>query len=55
MNVDRKLGGALVLHKCKSGDGSILWCHTTLTMGVGYMSQDDKKPKVKFKRVTFTL
>lgn len=40
------MGGALVLHKSKNGDGSLLWAHTTRTMSVGYMSTSDQKAKV---------
>ncbi|CAG9823589.1 unnamed protein product [Phaedon cochleariae] len=45
-NVNRKLGGALVVHRDnKSGEVSVLWGHTTDSMGVGYMQTKDSKPK----------
>lgn len=47
-NVQQKLGGALVLHVSKTGEGAILWGHTTESMSVGYMKSTDRKAKVYF-------
>ncbi|KAK9696725.1 Asparaginase [Popillia japonica] len=44
-NVQQKLGGALVLHVSKTGEGAILWGHTTESMSVGYMKSTDRKAK----------
>lgn len=48
-NVDLKMGGALVLHiNNENREASLLWGHSTETMGVGYMKTTDRKPKVSF-------
>lgn len=46
-NVKQKMGGALVLHISKNGEGSVLWTHTTDSISVGYMKSDESRPKVK--------
>lgn len=40
------MGGALVLHISKNGEGSVLWTHTTDSISVGYMKTDQSRPKV---------
>ncbi|KAJ8965736.1 hypothetical protein NQ317_003865 [Molorchus minor] len=44
-NVKQKMGGALVLHINLDGEVSLLWGHSTESMGVGYMKVSDDKPK----------
>lgn len=44
--VDEKMGGALVVHVSKNGEGSLLWGHSTESMSIGYMKTSDKRPKV---------
>ncbi|GJQ74419.1 hypothetical protein Trydic_g21289 [Trypoxylus dichotomus] len=44
-NVQQKLGGALVLYFSKTGEGAILWGHTTESMSVGYMRSTDQRAK----------
>ncbi|XP_023019257.2 taspase 1 [Leptinotarsa decemlineata] len=45
-NVKQKMAGALVLHRnSESGETSLLWGHSTETMGVSYMKLGDNKPK----------
>lgn len=44
------MGGALVLHANNTnGEVSLLWGHSTGTMGIAYMKTTDKNPKVSMK------
>lgn len=45
-SIKEKLGGALVLHISKKGEGSLLWGHSTESISIGYMKTTDLKPKV---------
>ncbi|VVC94052.1 unnamed protein product [Leptidea sinapis] len=45
-DIPERLGGTLALtFNSKSGDGELLWGHTTNTMCIGYMSTEIAKPK----------
>ncbi|KAG5900596.1 hypothetical protein JTB14_017454 [Gonioctena quinquepunctata] len=45
-NIKRKMAGAVVLHSNRSsGETSVLWGHSTETMGLSYMRMGDEKPK----------
>ncbi|XP_004932657.2 threonine aspartase 1 [Bombyx mandarina] len=45
-DVPERLCGALALrHDPQTGDGEVLWGHTTKTMCVGYMSSETDRPK----------
>ncbi|XP_072932666.1 threonine aspartase 1 [Epargyreus clarus] len=45
-DISEKLGGALTLiFNPQSGEGELLWGHTTKTMCIGYMGTDNRKPK----------
>lgn len=47
--IQNKLAGALVVHvNNKNGEVSLLWGHSTETMGVGYMKTSDQRPQVSF-------
>jgi taspase (threonine aspartase 1) len=35
-----------IIYNSASGDGDLLWAHTTSSMCLGYMSTQQKKPKV---------
>lgn len=39
------MGGALAIHVTDTGQGTVLWGHTTTTMSVGYMKTSDIKAK----------
>ncbi|KAJ8968009.1 hypothetical protein NQ314_002543 [Rhamnusium bicolor] len=54
-NVKQKMGGALVLHVNLNGEVSLLWGHSTESMGVGYMKTTDEKPKVMFRSNYFII
>ncbi|XP_058057977.1 threonine aspartase 1 [Anopheles bellator] len=44
--IDTVLAGSLsVIYNTASGDGDLLWAHTTNSMCIGYMSTRQKKPK----------
>lgn len=46
-DVPERLGGSLALrYDSQTGDGELLWGHTTKTMCVGYMSTESERPKV---------
>lgn len=45
-NIDRKMGGALVIFNGANGLSEVLWAHSTSTMSIGYMKTTDKKPSV---------
>lgn len=45
--IQNKMAGALVAHvNNENGEVSVLWGHSTETMGVGYMKTSDHKPTV---------
>lgn len=46
---DEVFGGALsVVYDSETGDGEILWSHTTQSLCIGHMSTTQKSPKVSF-------
>ena len=47
-----RLGGMMAL-KTDEENGSldVVWGHTTLTMGIGYMSSNDRKPKARISKL----
>lgn len=55
-SVEQKLGGVLLL-RVEGGEDTkdctvdLVWGHTTHSMCIGYMAQQDKKPKVRLSRL----
>lgn len=48
-NLDEIYGGALsVVYDADTGDGEVLWSHTTPSICIGHMSTTQKSPKVMF-------
>ncbi|XP_017785858.1 PREDICTED: threonine aspartase 1-like [Nicrophorus vespilloides] len=43
--IKEKNAGALAVHVSKTGEGTVLWGHSTESMSVGYMRISDAKPK----------
>ncbi|XP_078351428.1 threonine aspartase 1-like isoform X2 [Oculina patagonica] len=55
-SIDQKLGGVLLL-RVEGGESAddcsadLVWGHTTESMCIGYMAEQDKKPKVRLSRL----
>uniref|UniRef100_A0A182SMD9 Uncharacterized protein n=1 Tax=Anopheles maculatus TaxID=74869 RepID=A0A182SMD9_9DIPT len=43
-------GSLSIIYNTASGDGDLLWAHTTNSMCIGFMSTKQKKPKVRSGR-----